>query len=197
MARKSALALSRSDDTFHIQHCGYPLGGLLRFHLSLGAAAVSLAVPLAVELGPKLSQAYFLATCLFLLYASIGYLLYLPFAALSGRVSLNPKEEKITFSKSVLGKHTDLSREIPWQTKLETEIERVGLKVPLLPLSFYRVKIVTDFMTYPVAVFGPGLGSTADAFSAALKKAQRGRGGEDINALLESGRFPAQTPPSP
>jgi hypothetical protein len=184
MAKNAALTLSKVDDTYQIEHRGYPLGGMLRFHAALGVAAALLTVPLVVELGPKLAQVYFVATALIMLYALAGYLIYVPFAALGGRLSFRPKDENISFSKKVLGKDTQLSREIPWEGKLETEVEQVGLKVPFLPFSFFRVKVITDFMTYHVATFGPGLAATAEDLAKAVKKARYGRSKAiDVDAL--------------
>jgi hypothetical protein len=175
MAKKSALTLSKVDDTYVIEHRGYPVGGMLRFHAILGVAAALMTVPLAVELSPRVSQVYFVVTALLIAYAAVGYLIYIPFASLGGRLSFRPTDENISFSKRVMGKDTQSSREIPWEGKLETEVEQVGMKVKFLPLSFYRVKVVTDFMTYHVATFGPGLDATADDLAKAVKKARYGR----------------------
>jgi hypothetical protein len=183
MAKSSAFTLKKSEDTYHIYHKGYPIGGLLRFHCSLGVAAALLAVPTAVELSPRMSQAYFVAAALLLLYALCGYLIYVPFAALSGHVSFTPKQESIQFSKALLGKDTELARQIPWEGKLDTEVEEVGLKVKLLPLCFYRVKVVTDFMTYHVATFAPGMQKAAEDLGKAVKRARYGN-------PSASGRYP-------
>lgn len=175
MASKSAFSLKKSDGTYHIYHSGYPAGGMLRFHCCLGLAAALLTVPLSVELNPLASQVSYAVVAVLLVYALAGYAIYLPFAAMSGRVSLTPAEENITFSKRLLGQDTGNSRQIPWEGKLETEVEHVGLKVKFLPFSFYRVKVVTDFMTYHVATFGPGLATAAEDLGKAVRKARYGK----------------------
>lgn len=187
MGKKSALALSKVEDTYQIAHRGYPAGGLLRFHLALGVAAVLMSVPLAVEIHTAAAQAYFVATALLIAYAVLGYLIHIPFSMLGGNLSFCPKDESISYSRTLLGKTTAPSRQIPWEGTLETEVEPVGLKLPGLP-RFYRVKVVTDFMTYHVATFGPGLQSTADDLAKAVKKARYGRPkrGVDIEALTAS-----------
>lgn len=174
MGKKSALALSKVEDTYLIEHRGYPAGGMLRFHAALGVAAVLMCVPLAVEVHTSAAQAYFAATALLMAYALLGYLVYIPFSMLGGRLSFRPKDENISYSRSLFGKETQARREIPWEGALEVEVEEVGLKVPVLPLTFYRVKVVTDFMTYHVATFAPGLKATANDLAKAVKKARYG-----------------------
>ena len=186
--KNSALTLSKVEDTYQIEHRGYPRGGLLRFHASLGVAAALLAVPSAVELHPTASLVYYIITGLLIIYAVTGYLIYIPFSAIGGKLSFRPKDEHISFSKHVLGKSTESSRQIPWEGKLETEVEQIGMKVKGLPFSFYRVKVVTDFMTYHVATFGPGLSATADDLAKGIKKARYGRSKAiDFDALKDSG----------
>lgn len=186
--KSSALTLSKVEDSFQIDHRGYPVGGLLRFHASLGVAAALLVVPSAVELSPRMSQAYYLVVALLIVYAVFGYLVHIPFSSIGGRLTFRPKDEFISFSKQVLGKDTETARQIPWEGKLDTEVEHVGLKVKLLPLSFYRVKVVTDFMTYHVATFGPGLSATADDLARGIRKARYGRSKAiDFDALKDTG----------
>ncbi len=188
MGKKSALTLSKVEDTYQIAHRGYPRGGLLRFHAALGIGAVLMCVPLTVEIHTSAAQAYFASTAILIAYAVLGYLVHIPFCALGGRLSFCPKDENITYSRSMLGTDTQALREIPWEGTLEAEVEEVGLKVPGLPLCFYRVKVITDFMTYHVATFGPGLKSTAEDMAKAVKQARYGRPkrGVDIEALTAS-----------
>ena len=185
--KNSALTLSKVEDTYQIAHRGYPRGGLLRFHASLGIAAALLAAT-TVELHPTAALVSYVITGLLIVYAVAGYLIYIPFSALGGKLSFRPKDEHISYSKQVLGQSTESSRQIPWEGKLETEVEQVGAKVKFLPLSFYRVKVVTDFMTYHVATFGPGLAETADDLAKGIKKARYGRSKAiDFDALKDSG----------
>lgn len=186
--KSSALTLSKVEDSYQIDHRGYPAGGLLRFHASLGVAAALLVVPSAVELSSRISQAYYVVVALLIAYAIVGYAIYIPFSALGGRLSFRPKDEFMSFSKQMLGKDTETARQIPWEGKLETEVEQVGLKVKVLPLSFFRVKVVTDFMTYHVATFGPGLSATAEDLAKGIKKARYGRSkAVDFDALKDTG----------
>lgn len=186
--KNSALTLSKVEDTYHIAHRGYPRGGLLRFHASLGLAAALLAAASAVELHPTAALVSYIITGLLIVYAVTGYLIYIPFSAMGGKLSFRPKDEHISYSKQVLGQSTESSRQIPWEGKLETEVEQVGAKVKFLPLSFYKVKVVTDFMTYHVATFGPGLSGTADDLANGIKKARYGRSKAiDSDALKDSG----------
>ena len=189
MAKKSAFTLKKIDDTYHVHHRGYPAGALLRYHCALGVAAALMTVPVMVEMSPRLSQVYLFVTALLLLYAVYGYLVCLPFAALGGRISFNPKEEGLFFSKSILGKSTEFSRQIPWDGKVEPEMEAAGFK----PFKFYRVKVVTDFMTYHVATFGPGQQATAEELARTIKKGRHGKPRVDAAAELlnSSGRFDA------
>lgn len=175
MATKSALELSKADGAYTVAHRGYPAGGLLRFHCTLCVAAALLTVPLFSELESRLAQVYFALVFLFLVYSVGGYLMYLPFAGLRGGVRVVPTDESISYHRSVFSVPVVVSRQIPWEGTLEVEVERVGWQTKLLPLNFTRVKIVTDFMTYHVATFGPGLQGTADDMAKAIKKARYGR----------------------
>ncbi len=130
---------------------------------------------MVTEAGTTLSQFYFGLSLVLLCYAIGGYILYLPFAARGGRVLVSPQTENITFDKSLLSFTTERSRHIPWEGTLETEVEQVGWKVKLLPFHFFRVKVVTDFMTYHVATFGPGLQTAAEDMAKAIKQARYGR----------------------
>lgn len=172
---KPVLKLSRADDVFIIGHRGYPVDGLLRFHCALGVTAAFSSVPMVTEVGTTLSQFYLGFSLLLLCYALGGYILYLPFAALGGRVLISPQTENITFDKSLLSFTTERSRQIPWEGTLETEVEQFGWKLKSLPFHFFRVKVVTDFMTYHVATFGPGLQSVADDMAKAIAQARYGR----------------------
>ena len=175
MATKSALELSKADGAYTVMHRGYPVGGLLRFHCTLGVAAALLTVPLFSELEPRLAQGYFALTFLLLAYAVGGYFIYLPFAGLRGGVRIVPTDEAISYHKSVFSIPVVVSRQIPWEGTLEVEVERFGWQTKLLPLNFTKIKIVTDFMTYHVATFGPGLQGTAEDMAKAIKKARYGR----------------------
>ena len=159
-----------------MSHRGYPKGGLLRFHLALVFAVILMAVPLSLEVGSLTAQVYLAGAFVSVLYALVGYLVFIPFSALGGTVKLSPKDESIVYSRSNFGQNTAKDRPVPWPDKLETEIAQLGLKIPLLPLSFYRVNIVTEFMTYHVATFGPRLESTAQDFCKSMKQAHRSRG---------------------
>ena len=182
--RRATLTLSKSDDTYLIDHRGFPVGGLLRYHAALGASVPLLTVPMAMEVGSRMAQFYLAGSAVLLLYAALGYLVHVPFAALGGRLRFCPKDEKISFSRQVMGKSSQAEREIPWEGKLETEVEKAGLA----PYHFYRVKVVTDFMTYHVATFGPGLAATAEDLAKGIKKARYGRPRtSDVDALLDSG----------
>lgn len=175
MAAKSALELSKADGVYTIKHWGYTVGGLLRFHCAVGISSALLTVPLFSELDPKFAQGYFVVCFLLLAYAVVGYLGYLPFAALRGWIRFTPEEELISYHRSVLSIPIVVTRMIPWEGTLETEVEAVGVQWGRLPLSFFRVKIVTDFMTYHVATFGPGLRGTAEDMAKAIKRARYGR----------------------
>jgi hypothetical protein len=184
MAKRAALTLSKSDDTYRIDHRGFPVGGLLRYHAALGIAVVLLVVPLTLEVGPRMTQVYLAACAFLLLYAVLGYLVHIPFAMQAGRMSFRPKDEKMSFTRLLLGKSLQGEREIPWEGKLETEVEKAGFP----PYNFYRVKVVTDFMTYHVATFGPGLSVAAEDLAKAIKKARYGRSKtSEVDALLDSG----------
>lgn len=172
---KPALKLSKAEDVFIVSYRGYPVGGLLRFHSALGLTAALLAVPMVTKVETSLSQFYFSFSLVLLCYSLGGYILYLPFAALGGRVLISPQTESITFDKSLLSFTIERSRQIPWEGTLETEVERVGWKMKFLPFHFFRVKVVTDFMTYRVATFGPGLQSAAEDMAKAIKQARYGR----------------------
>jgi hypothetical protein len=183
MAKRAALTLSKVDDTYQIQHRGYPVGGLLKFHAALGLAAALLTVPLVVEVGPKIALWYYACTALLIFYAALGYVIHIPFAVLGGSLSFRPKDEHISFSRHVFGKSGSL-REIPWEGKLDTEVEPGGFP----PFRFYRVKVVTEFMTYCVAIFGPGQAATAEDLAKGVKKARYGRSKAiDFDALKDSG----------
>ncbi len=172
---KLALKLSKADDVFTVSHRGYPMGGLLRFHSALGLTASFVAVPMLAETGPMLTQVYFFAALALLTYAISGYAIYLPFAAFGGRVQMSPKNESLSFERSYLSISTEKARQIPWEGQLETEVERVGFGPKFLPFHYFRVKVVTDFMTYHVATFGPGLEGAAADLAKAIKRARYGR----------------------
>ncbi len=86
MSKKSALTLQRSGGVFEVSHRGYPKGGLLRFHLAIVMAVMLMAVPLCLEVGTLTAQVYFAGAFIAVLYALLGYLVFIPFSALCGTV---------------------------------------------------------------------------------------------------------------
>lgn len=175
MGKRSSLALSKSGDTYQIEHRGYPERGLRRFHASLGLSLVLAAVCQVGWATVEVAQALVALSGAGALYSGLGYLCYVPFSALGGAISVVPSQERIAFTRSVFGRSSGPPREVPWEGKFEVEVESVGWDKAFFPLGFSRVRIVTDFMTYPVALLGPGQRRTAEDLAGALRQARFGR----------------------
>lgn len=103
----------------------------------------------------------------------LGYGIYGLFAGFSGKVTINPKDQTLTYASKFFGIPIGAGK-IPWEDKLNVDLQQLGLKVKALPLSCYKMKVVTQFMTYHIATFGPKQTELAKEFAKTMVRARKG-----------------------
>lgn len=163
----------KSGDTYDVHYRGMPSGKLLPYRLSMMGVLLCGGLAHTFVDDPVKNMIFTGLAALFTFYTVFGYVFYGFFAGFSGVVSFNPKEKSTAYKNKLFGISVG-SGKIPWEDKLKVDLEPVGLEVKALPFCCYKLKLVTQFMTYHVATFGPKQTELAKEFAKAMVKARRG-----------------------
>lgn len=171
----STIKTSKSGDNIEVTYRGVPSSALLPYRVAMLGALVCFGLQNA-QTKPEdsnLVMVFSAAAGVLGVIALLGYAIYGLFAGFSGKVTFNPKEKTTTFASKFFGIPIAAGK-IPWEDKLNVDLEQMGLKVKALPLSCYKMKIVTQFMTYHIATFGPKQTELAKEFAKTMVRARKG-----------------------